>query len=142
MADVLVEVSTLPTDQYWSTEIVPVTVLALLKTAVSWAKGKLLMFGVPPESGAHPAADQICDPAKFQYTVFAAGNVMPELLPLSPKLVPEMGAAAPEMVMPPKSALATLADVLTVKIFGAALLLLSEILELALEPVTTKLLMF
>jgi hypothetical protein len=58
---------------------------ALSNTAVSCARGKLLKAGDPPLVGAHPVADQFCEPAKFQYTVLAAGKVM---LVLPPQLPP------------------------------------------------------
>jgi len=73
------------------------------KIQVSCARGKLLMFGVPPLLVAQPVADQLPPPARFQYLFAAAVNVMP-LLPLqSPMRVPVAGAAAPAMAMSLKS---------------------------------------
>ena len=75
-----------------------------VKVAVSWAKGKLVRDGEPLDVSAqafvsHPNKA----PVTFQYTVFAAVNVIP-LFPLqSPILVPETGAAAPAIVMSRKS---------------------------------------
>jgi hypothetical protein len=84
--------------------VAPDAGLADPNTAVSCANGKLFAAGVPPKLVAHAVADQLLLPARFQYTVLAAGNVIP-LLPLqSPNLVPDAGAAAPAMVMSRKSA--------------------------------------
>ena len=83
--------------------VVPVPGLVDSKTAVSWASGKLLTAGDPPELAAQPVADQLLLPARFQYRVTPAPKVIP-LLPLqSPKRVPDAGAAAPAMVMSRKS---------------------------------------
>ena len=80
--------STVPTLQ--SLEIVTVPAApALSNTAVSCARGKLLKAGDPPLLAAQPVADQFCEPAKFQYTVLAAGKVM---LVLPPQLPPPVVA--------------------------------------------------
>ena len=73
-------------------------------TAVSCAKGRLLMAGVPPPDVAQPTAvAQLPPAARFQNFEVPAGNVIP-LLPLqSPKRVPLTGAAAPAIVMSRKS---------------------------------------
>ena len=82
---------------------VPVPGLVDSNTAVSCASGKLLTAGDAPELAAQPVADQLLLPARFQYTVLAASNVIP-LLPLqSPKRVPDTGAAAPAIIMSRKS---------------------------------------
>ena len=75
----------------------------LSNTAVSCAKGKLLVAGTPPDDVAQPSALQFCDPARFQYTVFGAGNVIPELPPQSPARVGDEPAAVPAIVMSRKS---------------------------------------
>jgi hypothetical protein len=80
--------------------------LPLSKTAVSCAKGKLFTAVGPLEVVAHAVAFQFCDPPDpFQYTVLAAGNVIPLLPPQSPPRVGEIGAAAPAIVMSRKSQL-------------------------------------
>ena len=74
-------------------------------TAVSCAKGKLLIAGVPPFVKDHLAfPDPHVSPIDWpHHTVLAASNVIP-LLPLqSPNRVPDAGAAAPAMVMSRKS---------------------------------------
>ena len=74
-----------------------------VNAAVSWARGKLLTAGVPEGVVAQAVAVQLCVPAKFQYTVLAAGKVMPELPPQSPALVGELPVAAPVTMMSRKS---------------------------------------
>lgn len=83
--------------------IVPVTLPVLLNTAVSWGNGKLAAAGEPPLVVAQPVAPQLCAPAKFQYTVLAAGNVMLALPLQSPSRVPDQGADAPAAVISLKS---------------------------------------
>ena len=77
--------------------IVPVTEPALVNVAVSCASGKLSVDGVPVGVVAQPVADQFCAPARFQYTILAVLNVMPEQLVKLPMRVPEIGAAVPMM---------------------------------------------
>ena len=62
-----------------------------------------MMSGVPPDPGAHAVALQFCAPARFQYTVLAAGNVIPELPPQSPARVGDAPDAVPARVMSRKS---------------------------------------
>jgi hypothetical protein len=76
-------------------EIVPVTDPALVKVAVSCGRGKLSVEGDPVEVVAHPFALQFCAPARFQYTVLGASNVMFLHSPRLPMRVPLMGAAVP-----------------------------------------------
>ena len=83
--------------------IAPVTLPVLSNTAVSCANGKLLMSGVPPDELAHPVADQFWAAARFQYTVFAPGKVMPELPPQFPARVGDELAAAPAIAISLKS---------------------------------------
>ena len=75
--------------------IVPVTDPALVNVAVSCARGKKSVLGVPVLVSDQPFADQFCAPAKFQYTVFGVSNVMPRQPRKSPIRVPEIGAAVP-----------------------------------------------
>ena len=77
----------------------------LSNTAVSCANGKLLTSGVPPDEVAHPTLKKFCDPAKFQYTVFGEGKVMPELPPKSPPRVTDVPDAVPERITSSKSQL-------------------------------------
>ena len=58
-------------------------------TAVSCANGKLFTSTVPPEDRAQAVEFQLPPAAKFQYTVFAAVNVIFELFEQSPILVPD-----------------------------------------------------
>ncbi len=83
--------------------IVPVTLPVSSNTAVSWASGKLLMSGVPPDPGAQAVALHCCAPARFQYAVLGAGNVMPVLPPQSPARVGDAPDAAPARVISRKS---------------------------------------
>ena len=61
------------------------------------------MSGVPPDAVHHPVADHVTAPAKFQYTVLGAGNVMPVLPPQSPARVGDAPDAAPARLMSRKS---------------------------------------
>lgn len=61
------------------------------------------MSGVPPDPVAQAVALQFCAPARFQYTVFGAGNVMPVLPPQSPARVSDAPDAAPARLMSRKS---------------------------------------
>jgi hypothetical protein len=57
------------------------------------------------EVNAHAVAVHKPPAAKFQYTVFGAVNVTPELPLQSPRLLPEIGAAEPAIVISRKSTL-------------------------------------
>lgn len=108
-ADVLADASKVPMFQAALTvSVVKAPVLSM--TAVSCARGKLPASGVPPEFRAQPVALQFCEPVKFQYTVLAAGKVMPELPPQSPNLVPDKVPTAPATTMSLKSRSAGEAD--------------------------------
>lgn len=85
--EVRAEALKLPTFQLASNVIV-LPALDWLMIAVSCGNGKLAAAGEPPDVVAHPVADQFWLPAKFQYTFFAAGNVMFEFPPQSPSRVP------------------------------------------------------
>ena len=98
-----------------SIEILPVTEPALVKVAVSCGKGKLFVDGVPVEVVAQPLALQFCAPARFQYTVLGASNVMPLHSPRLPMRVPLMGAAVPRTYKPRKSASVRLGAELTTR---------------------------
>jgi hypothetical protein len=89
---VLVPALKVPKSQLPSSVIVPIAPV-LSSTIVSWASGKLLAAGVPPEAVAHPVADTDCVPAKFQYTVFAVAKVILVLPPALPSRVPDQVAA-------------------------------------------------
>jgi hypothetical protein len=70
-AFVLADISTVPTFHPFEEPVPAVTVIdvaveALSKTAVSCAKGKLFIFGAPPEEVAQPFAYQSFAPVKFQ----------------------------------------------------------------------------
>jgi hypothetical protein len=115
-----------------------VTLPELVKAAVSCANGKLLILGVPDGVVAHAVAVQKFEPAKFQYTVFGAGNVIPELPPQSPALVGEAPAAEPAIVMSLKSQsfaeIALAVIVLVVPIVSER----TKALAIAEEPATVK----
>lgn len=83
--------------------VVPDPGLVDSKMQVSCASGKLFASTLPPDDVAHPVADQLLLPARFQYLLAPAPKVMPELPLQSPSLVPDAGAAAPAMVMSRKS---------------------------------------
>jgi len=106
--------STVPTLQSFEIVTVPAAP-ALLNTAVSCARGKLLKAGDPPLLAAQPVALQFCGPPKFQYTVFAAGKVM---LVLPPQLPPPVVAviAFVAAVMSRKSALDMVAGLARVRV--------------------------
>lgn len=87
----------LPTDR------VPVSVVLLLMTAVSWASGKLVSAPAPPLVVAHELEPPQVVFVPTRKTVFAAGKVMPLLPPQSPARVGEAGLAAPARVMSRKS---------------------------------------
>ena len=83
--------------------VVPDPGLVDSKMQVSCASGKLFAATLPPDDVAHPVADQLLLPARFQYLLAPAPKVMPELPLQSPSLVPDAGAATPAMVMSRKS---------------------------------------
>lgn len=72
---------------------------------MSCANGNCVTSEAPPEVADQPVvALQLAEPVERQYTVLAAGKVIP-LFPLqSPNRVPDAGAAAPAIVMSWKSA--------------------------------------
>ena len=64
------------------------------------------MAAAPPDVADQepaPVLPQLLLPARAQYTVLAAGKVIPELPLASPSRVPLAGAAAPAIVMSRKS---------------------------------------
>jgi hypothetical protein len=68
---------------------------------------------------AHPVADQFCEPAKFQYTVFAAGKVMLVFPPqLPPPVVPLIAFVA--AVMSRKSTLDKVVALAKVRVLAVA----------------------
>ena len=75
------------------------------------------MSGVPPDPVAQAVALQFCAPARFQYTVLGAGNVMPVLPPQSPARVGDAPDAVPARTMSRKSQ--SVAEILlTVRVRG------------------------
>ena len=102
------DMSSVPT--YGGVSVLNVTVApsfrpVVLKMQVSWGSGKLAAEGVPMEVSAHAVAVHEPPAARFQYTVFGAVNVTPELPLQSPRLLPEIGAAEPAIVISRKSTL-------------------------------------
>lgn len=113
---VLADKSILPTYvMAVSSVIIPVTEPALVNVAVSCGNGKLSVDGVPVDVVAQAFADQFCAPAKFQYTVLGASNVMPLHSPRLPMRVPLIGADVPRAYKPRKSASVRLGAELTTK---------------------------
>ena len=81
--------------------VCPVFNPVVLNTTVSCGRGKLVLATAPPEVAAQELLSQLPPLVLFQYTVLAAVNVIPVLLPRLPSLVPV--SVVPDTVMSPKS---------------------------------------
>ncbi len=80
--------------------IVPLVAALLLSMfTVSWADGKLSAEVAPFDEVAQSELAKLGDPAETRYKLRAAANVIPELLPPLPSLVPVKGEPAPVTVM-------------------------------------------
>ena len=77
--------------------------------------------GVPPDPVAQPVEVHPTEPARFQYTVLGAGNVMPVLPPQSPARVGDAPDAAPARIMSRKSQSAA-EMALTVRVRGVPMM--------------------
>jgi hypothetical protein len=99
IADVRPDILIVPIFQTSLIVIVPVTLPAFVNVAVSWANGKLAAAGDPVVVVAHPVADQFCAPARFQYTVLAAGKVIPVFPPQSPHPTADVMVPTPTLAL-------------------------------------------
>jgi hypothetical protein len=80
--------------------IVPLVAALLLSMfTVSWADGKLSAEVAPLEDVDQSELAKLGEPVDTRYKLLAAANVIPELLPPLPSLVPVKGEPAPLMDM-------------------------------------------